>query len=111
MNSTLKAELAKLNLAHLDIERVLRAALTRGGALAELFFEDTASTRVSYEGGKIDKIIEGTDRGVGLRIIFDNREVYGYSTDLTQDAVMALAQTLSAAVHAKDAKPWSKAID
>lgn len=100
-----------------DLKAVLRASLRKGGSLAELFFEQTASTRVFYEGGKVDKIMDGTDRGVGLRILFDGRSVYGYTTDLTQNALLALAHALSEAVQAKDeknAKPsigkieWSK---
>jgi TldD protein len=101
--------------ASFDLEAVLRTALRKGGSLAELFFEQTASTRIYYEGGKVDKIMDGTDRGVGLRILFDGRSVYGYTTDLTQEALMNLAQALSEAVQApsgsKEAKPFAKKIE
>jgi TldD protein len=107
MNSNLKSELVRFGLADVDAEKVLKAALSRGGALAELFFEDTASTRVSFEDGKVDKIVEGTDRGAGLRILFENRQVYGYSTDLSEKALFALAEALSAAVQSKDGKAKS----
>ena len=94
----IQRELKSLNIPEMDIEKVLRAALANGGALAELFFESTISTRVIIEGGRVDKIIDGTDKGVGLRIIFDNRSVYGYTTDLTESALLTLAGTLSSAV-------------
>jgi TldD protein len=81
------------------LEDVLREALQRGGDLAELYFEDTGSTRVVREGGKVDRIVDGVDRGVGLRILFDRRSVYGYTTDLTREALLALAHTLRAAVE------------
>jgi TldD protein len=93
------------------IDRVLRSALKKGGALAELFFEETASTRVFFEDGKVDRIMEGTDRGAGLRIIFENRSVYGYTTELSEKSLMALAETLSEAVTAKDVKAWNKPIE
>jgi TldD protein len=83
----------------LDVEKVLRTALRNGGALAELYFEETSSTRVSFESGRVDRIIDGTDRGVGLRVLFDNRSVYGYTTELTERSLLALAETLSAAVE------------
>ncbi|MBC7690476.1 MAG: TldD/PmbA family protein [Methylotenera sp.] len=86
-----------------SIQLILDAALHRGGSLAELFFEDTASSRVFYEGGRVEKVIDGTDRGVGLRIIFENRSVYGYTTDLTEASLVRLAEALSAAVQVKDA--------
>ena len=98
MTSILAESLSEFGAPGLDVEAVIRRALRNGGALAELFFEETASSRVSYEGGRVDRVTDGTDRGVGLRIIFDNRQLYGYTTDLTQRSLLALADALSAAV-------------
>lgn len=84
--------------ANVDLGKVLATALRNGGALAELFFEDTESSRIFYEDGKVDRIVDGKDRGAGLRIIFDNRSVYGYTTDLSQSTLVSLADALSAAV-------------
>jgi TldD protein len=106
-------ELTAFGLEHaqdFDLEKVLRTALRKGGALSELFFEQTASTRVFFEGGRVDKIMDGTDRGVGLRVIFDGKSVYGYTTDLTQAALLTLAETLSEAVQSKDPKAFTKKI-
>ena len=55
--------------------------------------------------------MEGTDRGAGLRVIFENRSVYGYTTELTEQSLVQLAETLSEAVTAKDSKPWNKSIE
>lgn len=91
--------------AALDVGAVLRRALERGGDLAELFLEDTASTRIAWEDGKVDQVIDGTDRGAGLRIIFDNRSVYGYTTDLSQRSLEALASALAMAVRLPEGRP------
>lgn len=93
--------LETFGLGVLPVEQILRAALSRGGALSELFFEETASTRISFEGGRVDRVIDGIDRGCGLRVIFENRQVYGYTTDLSERSLMALAETLSSAVSTK----------
>lgn len=90
------------------IEQILAAALARGGALAELYFEDTESTRILFEGGRVDKIMDGRDRGAGLRILFDGRSVYGYTTDLSRTSLMTLATALSQAVEAKSAASHRK---
>lgn len=95
----LKQAQTELGIEALDIPAVIAQALKSGGQFAELFFEKTASTRISFEDGKIDKITDGTDGGVGLRVIFDRRSVYGYTTELTQDALIALADSLRAAVQ------------
>ncbi len=97
--------LRAFGLEALPVEAVMATALRNGGALAELFFEDTASTRVVIEGGRIDKVVDGIDRGCGLRVIFDNRQVYGYTTDLTERGLTQLAETLASAVHAKAPSP------
>ena len=96
---TLKNELRKFGMESIDLEKILSTALRRGGDLAELFFESTASTRVLFEGGRVDRVIDGIDQGVGLRIIFDRRSLYGYTTDLSERALLTLANTLSEAIE------------
>src|SRR5690349_13527221 len=92
----------------LNVEKILKSALKEGGDLAELFFEETASTRILFESGRVDRITNGVDRGVGLRIIFGGKSVYGYTTQLTETSLETLAQTLSQAVVLKDEKPSVK---
>lgn len=104
-SSPLVDSLAALGVRDLDIDGILTLALARGGDLSELFFEATRSTRVFYEGGKVDRVLSGNDRGVGLRIIFDGKQVYGYSTDVTQPSLEKLARALSLGVTMKLAKP------
>lgn len=104
-------ELKGFGLGGVDIEAVLRTALSNGGALAELFFEETASTRIFFEGGRVDRIVDGTDKGVGMRVIFENRSVHGYTTDLGQESLLALAGALSAAVKTQDGKGFNPDVE
>jgi TldD protein len=99
----------------LSIPEIFSAALSNGGDLAELFFENVVSTRILIEEGKIDRITDGTDQGVGMRLIFDRRTFYGYTTELTQSSLLNLAQSLAAAVDEKTSEAaqqrepdWSK---
>jgi TldD protein len=108
MKLNLNQELKAFGISELRVDRILNTALRQGGVLAELFFEETASNRLLYESGRIDKIMTGTDRGVGLRVIFKGRSVYGYTTDLSETALMNLATTLSEAVSPG---PEAKSID
>jgi TldD protein len=101
--SLARTEAKKFGLDEIDFEKVFATALRKGGALAELFFEETQATRVFYEGGRVDRIIDGVDRGAGMRILFENRQVYGYTTDVSERALLALAETLSEAVTLKKA--------
>jgi len=118
MKFDLKSELEKSGLTQLNPDEVisiLKDALRNGGALSELFFEKTSSTRVLYEGGKVDQVVDGIDQGVGLRVVFDQRFVYGYTTDLSYSSIKNLALTLSGAVLTKekinvDQVEWMSAI-
>jgi TldD protein len=102
LHPILKRSLTDASLAaDLPVEKILRIALRNGGALAELFFEETDSSRIFFEDGKVERIVDGKDRGCGLRLLYDNRSVYGYTTDLSAGALEALATTLSAAVTGK----------
>jgi TldD protein len=90
--------LGGFGLEGLRVSSILRLALRNGGDLAELFFEDTVSTRVTYEGGRLDRVVDGRDRGVGLRVVFEGRSVYGFTTEPAEEALLSLARALSAAV-------------
>jgi TldD protein len=109
--SLARTEAKQFGLNDIDFEKVFATALRKGGALAELFFEETQATRVFYEGGKVDRIVDGVDRGAGLRILFENRQVYGYTTDVSEQAILALAETLAEAVSVKKASPAQKKIE
>ncbi len=102
MKFSLNQEMKDFGIDSLDIEKILVAALKNGGDLSELFFEETASTRIFLEGGRLDRVIHGVDHGVGLRILDGGRSVYGYTTRLTEESLMTLAETLAAAVHREE---------
>jgi TldD protein len=85
-------------LDNLDIAGILRRALAGGGEFADIYFEEGSSTAVVCEDGKIEKVLAGTDRGGGVRVISDLRTAYAYSNEVTQAALLALADTVSRAV-------------
>lgn len=104
-------ELARLSIPALPLDEILKTALSSGGAMAEIFFEETQVTRIFFENGRVDRIVDGTDRGAGLRIVFNRRSVYGYTTDLSESSLTELARTLSAAVERDPDSPKSRPIE
>lgn len=77
---------------------VLKRALSKGGEFADLYLEQSRGTTILFEDGKIEHIIGGTDRGLGLRVIHNLRTLYAYTNDLSKSALSELARTLSGAV-------------
>ncbi len=53
------------------LSQTLAALLARGGSFADVFVEETDGTSVVCEEDKIEQILSGCDRGVGLRLIKD----------------------------------------
>ena len=73
---------------------VLNEALSTGADYAEIFLEDSLSRGISIENGKVDTSSSNTTTGCGLRLLKENRTVYGYTTDLTRNGLLKLAETL-----------------
>jgi TldD protein len=86
----------------MDISRILRRALAGGGEFSDIYFEEGTSTSIVCEDGKIEKIIAGTDRGVGIRVISDLRTAYAFTNEITEQALLDLADTVSRAVRGKE---------
>lgn len=90
----------------MDIERVVsRLASSSGCEFADLFLEERTGATLLFEGDKVDKIRQGIDRGVGLRVIRDKRTLYAYSSDVTPSAVNDMADSLMVAAGSSSTLP------
>jgi len=92
---------------NIDVPKILRRALRHGGDFAELFEEVSRSTQLLREGRRFEKILSGSDTGIGLRVLHDGKTAYAYTNDLSEAGLLALAETLSDAVRAK---AWDREI-
>jgi TldD protein len=78
---------------------VLRTALSRGGEFAELFVEDLRTVGIALDGGRIERVSAGGDRGAGVRVIHELRTAYGYTNDLSPRALRELAREVAQAAR------------
>jgi len=76
-------------------QEILREALREGGEFADLFFEQTHSVVITCEEDRIEKVVSGLDSGVGLRILFNRKTFYGFTTDLSKESLLNLARRIS----------------
>ncbi len=86
------------NVKEFDWPAIFKTALRDGGWLAEAFFEDSKTLTLQMEERKLEKSVAGRDVGLGLRILFGEKTAYGYTTELTEANILALAAELSQAV-------------
>ncbi|MCR4622223.1 MAG: TldD/PmbA family protein [Clostridiales bacterium] len=76
----------------------LQRAVSTGGDFAELFYEDTRSSRLSQTDDKIDTAITSRIHGVGLRVYQGLRSVYVHSSNTDYSGLMKLADAAAGAI-------------
>jgi TldD protein len=82
-------------LSGLPVSRILSALLARGGEHGELFLEEVRSLSVLMEDGRIERVVSGTDTGIGVRLLFRGKTYYAHTNDRTADSLLALSNDLS----------------
>ncbi len=86
------------------LQKLLKKALSNGGEYADIFIEHRKTTSIQLEDDKIEKVIEGTIAGIGIRLIYNGKTAYAYSNDFSESVLVDIAATISKAapVSAKD---------
>ncbi|MBU6430097.1 MAG: TldD/PmbA family protein, partial [Cyanobacteria bacterium REEB65] len=78
------------------VHEVLGAALARGGDFADLFLEDRSSRSISFLDGKVKNVVSGQSLGAGIRVLYGSKAVYGYTSDVSREGLLAVASTVAA---------------
>jgi TldD protein len=83
------------------IERLLGAAMSRGGEFAEVYVERAVTTAVVLDEKRIKSAQTGLVQGVGVRVIAGAKVGYAYSDDLEEAALLRAASTAALIAHAQ----------
>ena len=86
------AHFAELGITPSLLQRVMSAALSRGGDDCDLFFQHTQSTSVALTDRKVNQVNTHVDLGMGVRVVVGDQVGYAYSEDLRIDALVAAAR-------------------
>ncbi len=78
------------------IRETLAAALSRGGDLADLYFQHAVASDMGLEDGEVNRAHAGVSLGVGVRVVRGDQTGYGYTEDLTAPAMLECARTAAA---------------
>ena len=79
------------------VENILTAALESGADFAELYAEETNRSSLSMINGKVETALGGLDYGAGVRLFFGNQSIYGFTNDMTEEALIRIAREGAAA--------------
>jgi TldD protein len=92
-------------LSTMNLERILSALLSRGGEYGELFYEEGKSLSVQREDGKVERVLSGTDAGIGIRLICREKTFYAFTNECDGRAVLSLAHDLSRYAEGRGVPP------
>jgi len=94
------------NVTSLPLKKILSRSLRHGGQFADIFFESRRETSLILENNRLEKVITGTDTGVGIRVINSFHAFYAYTNVITEPSLTSLASQLSLMVaHNKQPFP------
>jgi TldD protein len=78
------------------LERVLSAALVRGGDMAEVFAEDRQMSSAVLDDRRVEELSSGRERGAGVRVVVGETTGYAHTADLTEPGLLAAAEAAAA---------------
>ncbi|MGH9108047.1 MAG: TldD/PmbA family protein [Acidimicrobiales bacterium] len=78
------------------VERVLGAALARGGNMAELFVEDRQTSGAYLDDRRVEELSSGRQRGAGIRVVVGETTGFAHTADLSEAGLLAAAAAASA---------------
>lgn len=80
---------------------VICEALSQGADFAELFIEHGQASNLRWLGEKVHETNRGIDFGIGVRLIFGTKVVYGYTNIPEKNELIKIVQVLSAQENIK----------
>ena len=85
--------------------QVLDCALSEGASFADLFIERNQALAISLKSSKVDQISDGIDFGIGIRVLFGTKVLYGYTNTTDADELIRITRLLCAMDRQAGAAP------
>ncbi|MDR1781177.1 MAG: TldD/PmbA family protein [Tannerella sp.] len=76
-----------------DLQKVLAAALEKGGDYADLFFEHSYSNNIGLQDAAVNRASSNIDFGMGVRVLSGDQTGYAYIEDITLKEMLKAAAT------------------
>lgn len=75
---------------------VIHEAIAQGATFCDLFVEKNQIEIISFNSSKVKNIESGTDFGIGVRLFFGTRALYGYTNSNRKEDLINLTRKLAA---------------
>jgi TldD protein len=88
------------------LQKVIAAAMSKGGNYADLFFQHKITKNLGLEDGKVNRASSNVDYGVGIRVLKGDQTGFAYSEEISLDAMLNAAKmAANIANNPKEFKP------
>ena len=87
---------ARFGVTEALIKNTLSAALSKGGDYADVFFQHRVTNNMGLEDGSVNRAYANVALGVGVRVVRGDQTGYGFTEELTEDALRRAALTAAA---------------
>ncbi len=75
-------------------QSVIQKGFENGADFVDIFIEKNQSLSLSYKSQKIDQISDGIDFGLGIRVVFGEKALYGYTNTTELDELIRITNFL-----------------
>lgn len=80
-------------------QMLLEKALSKGGDLADVYFEHSLENWLNLEDGKVSRSYGNVLLGVGIRTVKGDQVGYGFTQELTKESMLSAAATAASLVN------------
>jgi TldD protein len=77
-------------------QKVINSAISDGASFVDLFIEKNQSLAISLKSKKIEQISDGIDFGIGIRVLFGTKVLYGFTNSTDEEELLRITRLLCA---------------
>lgn len=74
---------------------ILTEATSTGADFAEIFIENNYKSSINLLNGEVEKVLSGTDFGLGLRVFYNNKTIYSFTNNLEREELLSCAREIA----------------
>ncbi len=82
-------------LQKISIKKIMKTLMAGGGEYGEIFFESRETTTIAHEENRIERVIKGSDRGIGIRLIRNFKTIYGWTNSLEESDLLEISSRVA----------------
>ncbi len=84
-----------------ELKDLLNIALETGANFSEIYLENTSGSIIEMTSGEVSRCTSSVVHGVGVRVIKNTEEVYGYTNETSYEKILSLVKQVASSFNGK----------